>query len=73
MSARFPDMLKTPPARRFALYARATTRSRGRLVTIMFDERSADRHADELCAAKGYAAVEVRPLAALEDAPDSIA
>lgn len=61
------------PRRQFALYARATSRSKGRLVTIMFDERAAESHADALCAAKGYVAVEVRPITPGEVAPESIA
>lgn len=59
-------------ARRFALYARKTARSKGRLVTIMFDEHAADLHADALCAAMGYASVEARSLRPGEDAPDSV-
>lgn len=57
---------------RYLLYARATPRSRGRLVAIMLSERSAELHADELCASMGYAAVEVRPSSNDQEFPDTI-
>jgi len=46
---------------RYALYSVETTRSRyAYLVTVMLDAKAAELHADALCAAMGYAAVEVR-------------
>lgn len=57
----FPSIPKIPQTQRYGIYSRKTSRSRGELMTIMFDARAAEIHADEMCAAKGFASCEVVP------------
>jgi hypothetical protein len=57
----------------FALYARKTARSKGRLIALMFDDQAAQRHARELRAAMDYVSVEVRQFSPGAVPPDSIA